>query len=45
MTLHAQTEFSIPEETIRIARAVYPRGNTLMQIRDAASNHLSGSGV
>jgi len=35
MTLHAQTEFSIPEETIRIARAAYPRGNTLMKIRDA----------
>ena len=35
MTLHAQTEFSIPEETIRIARAAYPHGNTLMKIRDA----------
>src|SRR5689334_8559415 len=35
MTLHAQTEFSIPEETIRIACAAYPRGNTLMKIRDA----------
>ena len=35
MTLHAQTEFSIPEETIRIARAAYPRGNTVMKIRDA----------
>jgi len=34
MTLHAQTEFSIPEETFRIAHAVYPRGNTLMKIRD-----------
>jgi transposase len=35
MTLHAQAEFSIPEETIRIAHAAYPRGNTLMKIRDA----------
>ncbi len=35
MTLHAQTEFSIPEETIRVAHAAYPRGNTLMKIRDA----------
>lgn len=24
MTLHAQTEFSIPEETIRVAHAAYP---------------------
>jgi transposase len=35
MTLHAQNEFSIPEETIRVARAAYPHGNTLMKIRDA----------
>jgi transposase len=35
MTLHTQTEFSIPEETIRVARAAYPHGNTLMKIRDA----------
>jgi transposase len=35
MTLHAQTEFSIPEETIRVARAAYPHGNTLMKMRDA----------
>jgi len=34
MTLHAQTEFSIPEETLRIAHAASPRGNTLMKIRD-----------
>ena len=35
MTLHAQTEFTIPEETIRVARAAYPHGNTLMKMRDA----------
>ena len=35
MTLHAQTEFTLPEETIRIARAASPRGNTLMKSRDA----------
>jgi hypothetical protein len=29
MTLHAQTEFTIPEETARVARAAYPHGNTL----------------
>ena len=34
MTLHVQTEFSIPEETMRVARAVYPYGNTLMKLRD-----------
>lgn len=34
MTLHAQSEFTIPEETVRVARAAYPRGNTLLKIRD-----------
>jgi len=27
-------EFTIPEETIRVARAAYPHGNTLMKMRD-----------
>jgi hypothetical protein len=35
MTLHSQTDFAIPEETIRVARAAYPRGNVLMKRRDA----------
>jgi transposase len=35
MTLQPQNEFSIPEETVRIARAVYPKGNTYMKMRDA----------
>jgi transposase len=34
MTLHVQTSFSIPEETIRVARAAYPHGTTLMKLRD-----------
>jgi transposase len=35
MTLHPQPDFTIPEETIRVARAAYPRGNALMKMRDA----------
>lgn len=35
MTLHPQQEFSIPEETARVARAVYPKGNLSMKMRDA----------
>jgi len=35
MTLHTQPDFTIPEETIRVARAAYPRGNALMKMRDA----------
>lgn len=34
MTLHSQNEFSIPEETIRVARAAYPKGNLYMKMRD-----------
>jgi hypothetical protein len=35
MTLHRQNEFSIPEETARVARAAYPKGNVYMKMRDA----------
>jgi hypothetical protein len=35
MTLHSQYEFSIPEETARVARAAYPKGNLSMKMRDA----------
>jgi transposase len=35
MTLHVQHEFSIPEETARVARAAYPKGNLYMKMRDA----------
>src|SRR5579885_1435328 len=35
MTLHPQHEFSIPEETTRVARAAYPKGNLSMKMRDA----------
>jgi transposase len=35
MTLQPQDTFSIPEETIRVARAAYPKGNVYMQMRDA----------
>lgn len=35
MTLQPQDAFSIPDETIRIARAAYPKGNVYIQMRDA----------
>ena len=35
MTLHQQHAFSIPEETARVARAAYPKGNLYMKRRDA----------
>jgi transposase len=35
MTLHTQTDFTISEETIRVAHAAYPHGNALMKMRDA----------
>jgi hypothetical protein len=30
----------IPEEVVRVAQAVFPRGNVFMQVRDTASSHL-----
>ena len=35
MTLHPQNAFSIPEETVRVARAAYPKGNLYLKMRDA----------
>jgi len=35
MTLHSQNDFSIPEETVRVARAAYPKGNPYLKLRDA----------
>jgi hypothetical protein len=35
MTRHPHHEFSIPEETARVARAAYPKGNISMKMRDA----------
>jgi transposase len=35
MTLHPQNEFSIPEETTRVARAAYPKGSIVIKVRDS----------
>ena len=35
MSLHPENEFAIPEETVRVARAAYPKGNLYMKMRDA----------
>jgi transposase len=34
MSLHPQAVGSIPEETIRVARAAFPKGNAAMRMRD-----------
>ena len=34
MSLHPQATYSIPEETQRVARAAFPRGNIYMQVAD-----------
>ena len=34
MSLHPQTAYPIPEETQRVARAAFPRGNLYMQVAD-----------
>ena len=34
MTLHARDRFSIPEDTAKVARAAFPKGNVYMTMRD-----------
>jgi transposase len=34
MTLCPHNDFSIPEETVHVARAAYPKGNLYMKVRD-----------
>ena len=34
MSLHPQAFCPIPEETVHVARAAYPKGNVYMQVRD-----------
>jgi hypothetical protein len=40
MSLKALPIPPVPEETARVAQAVFPRGNVFMQVRDTASNDL-----
>ena len=35
MSLHMPSESSIPEETLRVARAAFPKGTLCMRLRDA----------
>lgn len=34
MSLHSTPLPPVPDETVRVAQAAFPRGNTLMQMRD-----------
>ena len=34
MTLHPKNEWSIPAETVRVARAAFGKGNVYMMMRD-----------
>ena len=33
MTLHANDNLAIPEETVRVAKATFPKGNVYMTMR------------
>jgi transposase len=35
MSLPASPDFPIPEETVRVAHAAFPKGNVYMRMRDA----------
>lgn len=45
MTLHPQSDFSLPEEIIHVARAAYPKGNLSLKMRHGHRNDLSRSSV
>ena len=34
MSLHPQVFRAVPAETVRVARAAYPKGNVYLQVRD-----------
>jgi transposase len=34
MSLQAQTDLTIPEETARVAQAAFPKGNLYLKLRD-----------
>lgn len=34
MSLHPQEELAIPDETVKVARASFPKGNVYMRMRD-----------
>jgi transposase len=34
MCLQIEIAFSVPEETVRVAKAAFPKGNPYMQMRD-----------
>ena len=38
MSLHPQATYSVPEETQRVARAAFPRGNSYMQVADSVGS-------
>ena len=38
MTLHPQFVSDIPEETVRVAKAAFPKGNLYIQMRDELGN-------
>ena len=42
---HPQATYPIPEETQRVARAAFPRGNIYMQVADRLGHHLSRRAV
>ena len=45
MSLHSQTDFVIPDQTTRVARAAFPRGNAYMTMLGRARHALSRRGL
>jgi transposase len=41
MSLHPQTEYVVPVETAKVAKAIFPKGNLCITMADAFSSFLS----
>jgi hypothetical protein len=45
MTLHAFDHKAIPEETVRVAKAAFPKGNVYLKMLADTSLQVSGPGT
>lgn len=40
MSLHPQSEYRVPAETAKVARAIFPKGNLCITMADALNGFL-----
>lgn len=45
MCLHPEEVPAVPDETVRVAKAAFPKGNLYMRLRDALTPSIGDSGL